>query len=205
MATEAKKIERVILNPDGSATVRLRHVRLSYPALFQMRGWKNEPDKKSFGASFLFPRDGTKDQHKNTEVALKALRHCIAVGLKGVNPGQDRVCVRSGAAKADKEGYGPDVVYIATKAYKRPVVVDVDNSPLAEEDGKPYAGCYVNATVRFRVQNNSYGKRVNAQLKAVQFCADGEPFGEGSVDPDEEFETSATGEFGGSESNIDLL
>ena len=64
---------------------------------------------------------------------------------------------------------------------KRPIVVNKDKTPLVEEDGKPYGGCYVNATVDFWVQNNAYGKRVNSTLLAVQFFKDGEPFADGAV------------------------
>ena len=60
------------------------------------------------------------------------------------------------------------------------------------EDGRPYGGCYVNATVRLwaqdGVKNPKWGKRVNAQLRAVQFWAEGEPFGESSVDAADEFD-----------------
>jgi hypothetical protein len=56
---------------------------------------------------------------------------------------------------------------------------------LTEDDNVVYAGCYVNAIITLWVQNNSYGKRVNAQLDGVQFAKDGEPFGAGGIDADE--------------------
>jgi hypothetical protein len=37
-------------------------------------------------------------------------------------------------------------------------------------------------------QNNSYGKRVNANLLGVQFYKDGEPFAAGEIAGDDDFE-----------------
>jgi hypothetical protein len=59
---------------------------------------------------------------------------------------------------------------------------------LAEDDGVLYSGCYVNMTVTLWTQDNEYGKRVNANLRAVQFVKDGEAFGVAPVDAEEEFD-----------------
>jgi hypothetical protein len=61
------------------------------------------------------------------------------------------------------------------------LIIDRDKSPLAEEDNRIYAGCYVNAIFSLWAQNNQYGKRINAQLDGVQFAKDGEPFADGGV------------------------
>lgn len=180
-------MERVILNEDGSATLRLRHVRLSFPALFTPK--ENEGDNgtitKKFGASFIFPRTG--DEHENLKFAKQAVDHCVKTGLKGRDPGPDRKCLRSGASKPDLDGYGDDVAFISASSKDRPQVVDRACNPLVEEDGKVYGGCYVNATVRLWAQDNKFGKRVNAQLKAVQFDSDGDPFGAPKVNVEDEF------------------
>jgi hypothetical protein len=74
---------------------------------------------------------------------------------------------------------------ISAKSTIRPLVIDRDRSPLAEEDGKPYAGCYVNASVEFFAYENS-GNGISAQLAGVQFVRDGDAFGGGrAADPDE--------------------
>ena len=59
-------------------------------------------------------------------------------------------------------------------------LVEFDRSPLTETDGRPYSGCYVVAIVELWAQDNSWGKRVNATLKGVQFFADGEAFSGGT-------------------------
>ena len=70
----------------------------------------------------------------------------------------------------------------------RPLVVDADKSPLVAEDGKPYSGCYVNASVELWPQDNNYGKRVNATLMGVQFFRDGESFSGGGVASEDDFD-----------------
>ena len=67
---------------------------------------------------------------------------------------------------------------------------------LDESMGRPYAGCYVNATVELWPQNNKFGKTIRATLLAVQFHDDGDSFGSGSAkgDPDDFEDLSETGD-----------
>lgn len=188
---------RIVENKDGSVTVRLRNVRLSFPALFKPRAF--EPGKDpTHQATFLMPRQG--DPEKNLELVKQGIALVVKNGLRGVHPGADRVCVRSGKEKGERgiDGYNADIAYLSANSKKRPIVVDRDLTPLTGEDGRPYGGCYVNASVRLwaqdGVKNPKWGKRVNAQLRAVQFWAEGEPFGESSVDANEEFEEGEGGE-----------
>ena len=76
---------------------------------------------------------------------------------------------------------------IKASSTRRPTVIDRDKTPLTEDDEKIYAGCYVNAIVDFWVQDNEFGKRVNANLFGIQFVKDGEEFGAGSVDVTDDF------------------
>lgn len=188
---------RIVENKDGSVTVRLRNVRLSFPALFKPRAF--EPGKDpTHQATFLMARQG--DPEKNLELVKQGIALVVKNGLRGVHPGADRVCVRSGKEKGERgiDGYNADIAFLSANSKKRPIVVDRDLSPLTGEDGRPYGGCYVNASVRLwaqdGVKNPKWGKRVNAQLRAVQFWAEGEPFGESSVDAGEEFEGGEAGE-----------
>jgi len=62
-------------------------------------------------------------------------------------------------------------------------------TPLVKEDGKPYAGCYVNANIElYAYSHPKGGKGVSASLRAVQFLKDGESFGAGPVNAEDEFE-----------------
>jgi hypothetical protein len=180
------EIKRVVVNTsDNSVTVRLRGVRLSFPALFKPRAFSAEQEPK-FSAAFLMPKTG--DANKNAEYCEQAVKEVIRMAFKGRSPGADKLCFKDGATKAEVEGYGPEIMFLSSSSAKKIPVVDVDLAPLDEADGKPYAGCYVNATVRLWAQDNKWGKRVNGQLRTVQFLKDGEPFGDAGVDVEEEFE-----------------
>lgn len=89
-----------------------------------------------------------------------------------------RSCLRDGSVKAATDGYGDKVMFISASNKKRPHVVGRKLEPLTAEDGKVYAGCYVNAEVQCWAQDNGYGKALNWSLQKVQFVKDGEPFGE---------------------------
>ena len=62
----------------------------------------------------------------------------------------------------------------------RPTLVDNRGIQTTEEDNLFYPGCYVNAKIGIWIQNNSYGKRVNANLLGVQFVKDGADLSGGS-------------------------
>jgi hypothetical protein len=104
-----------------------------------------------------------------------------------VIPKNVKLCLRDGAEKDEIDGYGEEIKFISASCSKRPPVVGRDLTPLAEEDGILYAGCYVNVSFRLWAQDNQFGKRVNAQLRAVQFVRDGDAFGEKPVVAEEEF------------------
>jgi hypothetical protein len=70
----------------------------------------------------------------------------------------------------------------------RPLVIDRNRDPLTAADGKPYSGCYVNVSIDVWAQDNKYGKRINAQLKGIQFVRDGDAFGGGAPASPDEFE-----------------
>ena len=98
-----------------------------------------------------------------------------------------KTCLRSGEEKPESPELENAMFFNASS--KNPVPV-VDRNPgiaLTAASGRPYPGCYVNASVRLWVQNNDFGKRVNCALAAVQFASDGTAFGDAPVDPENEF------------------
>ena len=82
---------------------------------------------------------------------------------------------------------------MSARSLGRPLVLNADRSALAEADGKPYSGCYVNAQIAVWAMQNTHGKRVCAQLRGVQFIRDGESFGGGGVAQVDEFDVIADG------------
>lgn len=170
-----------------SEKLRVKTVRLSFPQFWTPKAFEEGQTPRYEGA-FLFDYDNkVHAQHiKEIKAAAKGI---LTEHFGGKIPKGVKFCF--GDADKDEKTYdGYEGKFYLTSANRtRPPIVDRDGkSPLIEADGKPYAGCYVNATVTLWVQDNKWGKRVNANLLAVQFVKDGEAFGIKPVDVEEEFE-----------------
>lgn len=169
--------------------IMLVDVRLAFPE-FWVAKKVNEQGKAAFSATFLFPPD-----HPNVE-RIKAGIAKTAQQKWGEKAGAilqalvaaDKVCLHNGNSKSNLEGYA-GMLFVSARGPMRPLVIDVDKSVLTEADGKPYSGCYVNAQIALWAQQNNYGKRINAQLRGVQFLRDGDAFSGGGVSDPDEFET----------------
>ena len=156
--------------------IMLKNVRLSFPCLWEPRDFNGE-GKKMFSASFIMAKD---DENVATlrkammEVAKERWKDkamAVAKALKA----SDKIPLHDGDAKADVDGYA-GMMYLNARSQMRPLVIDRDRSQLTEADGKPYGGCYVNASIELWAQDNQFGKRINATLRGVQFAKDGEAF-----------------------------
>ena len=156
----------------SSYKIKLKNVRLSFPSLFNKAEFNGDIGK--FEATFLINKE-------SQAATVKDIEDKIAAILKEnkVKVSADKLCLKDGDG-VDYNGY-EGCMSIKGSNNKRPLVIDRDKSILAEDDGKPYSGCYVNATLELWVQNNNYGKRVNCNLLAVQFAKDGESFGAGGA------------------------
>ncbi len=174
--------------------VKLTNVRLAFPALFEAKTVNGEGDPK-FGASLLID--------PSAKVLIKSINEAIdavatekwgakAAGHLALMRKTDKVALHDGDLKAQYAGFA-GMLYVSANSAARPIVLDKDKSPLVAADGKPYGGCYVNATVELWAQDNKYGKRVNAQLLGVQFFADGDSFGGGAVGNADDFDDLAVG------------
>lgn len=161
--------------------VTLKNVRLSFPALFNKA--KFEGVETKYEATFLL----NKEEHAETiDLIKKAISDKIKTDLKGAKLAADKLCLRDGD-EATYDGYA-GCMSLKASNQSRPLIIDRDKTPLAENDGKPYGGCYVNATVELWTQANAYGKRINAKLLGVQFYKDGEAFASGNKASVDDFE-----------------
>lgn len=170
--------------------VKLTKVRLSFPHLFKPKAFEKGKEP-SYSANFILDKVKDAAQIKTLKDAINAVAK--EKWPKGL-PKMKGICLKSPEPEPDGsysvDGYDDTVMFVTAGSAKRIPIVDRDPSVvLAEEDGKPYAGCYVNASIRLWAQDNEFGKRINAQLRAVQFHSDGEPFGEKPADPTQEFGT----------------
>lgn len=168
--------------------VALKNVRLAFPNLFEPKAVNGEGDPR-FSATFLM------DPNHPAVAELEAAFEQVGKekwgqkwpAVKKELALKDRTALHDGDTKADYEGFeGQMFVNAGNKV--RPLVIDRDKTPLIAADGKPYAGCFVNASIELWCQDNNYGKRINASLRGVQFLKDGDAFAGGGTASDDEFD-----------------
>ena len=170
--------------------IKIQNARLSFPSLFRRAVFGGEETK--FEGTFLISKDDT--------AKIDEINAAIEGMLKERNKGKplpaDKMCFKDGD-NIDYDGYAGQMS-IKASSTKRPMVIGTDRAPLTEEDGKVYAGCYVNAILELWFQDNQFGKRINANLLGVQFVKDGQPFGDGvtaSVDDFDDIDDAEMADF----------
>lgn len=168
--------------------VVLKNVRLSFPDLFNPKSFQ-DGDEPKYRASFLIPKEDEK-QLAAIEAAVKETAEAkwgkkAESVLKSIRGNANKFCFRDGEEK-DYDGYAGNMALSANNK-ARPLVIDRDKTPLTAADGKPYAGCYVNATLEvFAYDKPANG--ISCSLKGVQFVKDGDAFGGGAPASPDEFE-----------------
>lgn len=173
--------------------VKLNNVRLSFPALFKAEAFKPGDDPR-YKATFLIP-EGSALAKEVEKAAIAALEEKFpkkgATIYKQIFGNNNNKCNISDGNLAEYDGYA-GMIAVSAKSKTRPLVIDADKTPLAEEDGKPYAGCYVNAIIEFFGYDNS-GKGVSATLKGVQFVRDGDAFSGSAPASEDDFDDLSNG------------
>lgn len=168
--------------------LKIENARLGFPALHEPKTVNGEGEP-AFSATFLLPPN---------HPAIKTLREAFeAIGkdkwgakwptVKKEIEAKDRYCLHDGDTKADYANFAGNF-FVSARNKTRPLVIDRDKSPLTAADGRPYAGCYVHASIELWAQDNNYGKRINASLRGVQFYKDGDAFAGGGAASDDEFD-----------------
>ncbi len=166
----------------------LTNVRLAFPQLFEAKTVNGEGNP-AFSSSFLIsPKD---PQIKMIQAAVETVARerwgeKWEAMLKTIRAA-DKTCLHSGDLKSNYDGF-EGMMFVASRNTLRPLVVDGNKTPLVAEDGKPYAGCYVNARIELWAMDNNYGKRINATLLGVQFYKDGDSFVGGGVASADDFD-----------------
>lgn len=166
--------------------IKIVNARLAFPQLFEAKTVNGEGEP-AFSGAFLFAPDHPckKEIEAGIEAVGLAKWGTKWPAIKKQMITADKTCLHNGDSKAEYAGYEGNL-YVSTRNKTRPLVIDRDKSPLTAADGKPYAGCYVHASIELWAQDNKYGKRINASLMGVQFYKDGDAFaGGGSADPDD--------------------
>lgn len=192
--------------------------RLAFPDLFEAVKIGDDPKSKPrFGACFIIDPSAkcviiTEELNDKGEVVKKNREPATvgevvtrvakekwkdkAAGVMATLKEKDRSCYRK-TPKRNKSGDVYDgfegMHWIQSGNEVRPIVMDRNKAPLTPQDGKPYAGCYVNATLDIWAQDNQWGQRINATLLGVQFDRDGDAFSGGAPADADDFDDLGAG------------
>lgn len=175
----------------NDGTIFFGPVRASYPHVFQP--YRTEEDgvvKSRFGIVGLFPKGAEPGYRPAKDLLVKYINNMIRTDLKVKDIPADKKFLRDGDL-AGKEEYEGMLTISAGDGKNRPKAYDNRKDPRTgkpkllkpgEDEDRIYAGCWVNVLIRPWAQNHKkWGKRVNANLLAVQYVSDDEPFGTGRV------------------------
>ena len=160
--------------------IKLNNVRLSFPDLFVAKAVK-AGDEPAYSAHFIMPKDHP-DVAKVEAAILSVAKDKWGAKadeiLRSARAGQ-KLPLHDGDAKP-YDGYAGNL-YVSARNKRKPDVIDRDKTPLTAADGRPYSGCYVNASVELWAQDNSFGKRINSSLLVVQYVKHGEHLAGGAA------------------------
>jgi hypothetical protein len=182
--------------------IKIKNVRIAFCQNLFKAGSMTAGDKPKFSATFLIAKD---DPQLNvirtaiTRVASDKWADKAESILKGLHA-SGKICLRDGDVKSEYDGF-EGTMFISTSSSTAPLVIDRDRTELAEADGRPYAGCYVNASINIWAQDNQYGKRVNAKLRGVQFVGDGDAFVGSAPAKADEFDDLSVTDSGGDDAD----
>lgn len=179
--------------------ILLKNVRLSFAqGLFEattMPG-ADANAKPKFNCGLIIPPDHPQIEEIRTKqkAVAKEKWNAKADAIFKALEKQDKLALHDGDAKPNYDGY-PGNFFLSPSAQENaaPTVIDRDRTPLKKTSGRPYSGCYVNASIELWAQDNGYGQRMNAQLRGIQFFADGDSFSAGRPADSDEFEDVAEG------------
>lgn len=175
--------------------ILLKNCRLAFPNLFTPTTVGGE-GKPRYSAMLILAPDHPQlaDIKAKMQAVAKEKWAAKAVATYAGIEKSDKLALHDGDTKAQYDGVaGNFFISAASQESARPSVFDQNKAPLTERDGKPYAGCYVNASIDLWAQDNNFGKRINAQLRGVQFFKDGDAFAAGRPADSDEFEEVTAG------------
>ena len=162
------------------ARITLRNVRLSFPHIWKKHQYDAD-SKPKYEATLLIP--------KSDEEQIQTIRDHIEEKLiekfetKAKIPkvvySDGKSCFKDGDL-VDYDGYADHMSFKAS-GDMQPSILQINKSPATEDMNLFYAGCYVDVSVEVWIQNNKYGKRVNANLFAIRYRGEGEAFSSGRI------------------------
>lgn len=182
-----------------SDVIFLSNVVLSFPQLVEPRAASDAPGAvKKYSADFILTPDhpGIKQFMSlyATMAQTKWGEHAAQV-MQLIQSDRKLRCYGAGNEKINKKTFKPfdgyaDMAFISANKDQPPQMIQSDGQPVDPGNTmayqalarKMYGGCKVNAAIKPWLQENKHGRGVRCDLVALQFYADGTPFGEGVAD-----------------------
>lgn len=181
--------------------------RLSFVNVFEIR--ETDRGRKIFDTAFIFPKPETITDDPQYKAAVEKFVEELNALVKqtaeekwgaGQIPASCVHPLKSGdeGAKADYEGYGPDVYCFNASTGEKypPAVVGTQRDGAGQfirlEEADVYSGCYGRLFISAYAYDNKT-KGVSLNLHGVQKLADGDPLGGGRVNVNEAFADPVAG------------
>lgn len=167
--------------------------RVSFHALYEPDAMEEKQEKK-YGVTLIFPKSAVANDPAFKAMVQAAEAACQAefkCSLKG-GPGKKiKSPFHDGATKSHLDGYGDEFVFVRFSGRIQPAVVGPNKQPISPEtrpeQGGVYNGCY--GRVSYNVYTYSkVNNGVGLGLLNFQKTGDGEAFGFGGSNPDEDFD-----------------
>lgn len=181
--------------------LKLKDVRLAFPDLFEAKQYQGAGPFR-YSATFLVVPGSENDKLIRAaikEAAAEKFGKKADAIVKGIESNSNKFCYIDGNTK-DYDGY-EGMFYLAAHrkqdsgrvgVFDRKAGPDGKPAPLIAADGKPYAGCYVNATVDIYAQDGQ-NSGIRAGLIGVQFFKDGDSFSGARVASADDFDAIEEG------------
>ena len=161
---------------------KLKRARLAFPSIWRPTAVKgSDSGDKAFSCTLIIPRN-----HPQIAEIKKAML-AVAVEKWGAKANAiykaaeaaNKLALHDGDTKPEYEGFEGNL-FISCRSKVKPSTYNRDRSEVIEADGIIYAGCWVNASIEWWAQDNEFGKRVNAQIRGLQFVEDDDAFAGGA-------------------------
>ena len=213
MAKVKSKGTKLKVDDKGRVKLLTPVVRASFPRVYKPhdRGY----DEGKYTIDLLFE---DKDEAKTLKLAIKKVAENKWGGnTKLGKPGQEgdrkgkivQIPLKDGDEKTDKndnllDGYSGNY-YVTAKSNRKPGIVGPDKQPLDPEKVKIEGGDYVMAAITVLPYEQGKKKGISIALNNLLYVKEGEKFGEGGSDPEEDFADIDTSEYleGDEEAEVD--
>lgn len=172
--------------------VALKGVRLTFPELWEPKEFKTGDGRFRYSASFLIEPGSENDKKIRAaivEAATEAFGEKGKAKIKQLAGDSGKFCYQDGDLK-EYDGFAGNWCLATHRRASDGVPAIVGRKGkldvLTVKSGKPYAGCYVNASVEIYVQKGEF-PGFRGSFSGMQFVEDGDAFS-GNVANADDFE-----------------